>query len=412
MSEDSRKDFILATIGNFFGYSTSEGAVSHIQNSKELNNFLDDGNCMLLALHPEVVHDVQLIQSYNHVVSEDDSDQWLILFKLQPTTINPDNLHTNIIISSIVNSPISTLYHSVQKLFAPILLKDTKWSKTINQKLQILLTELEAGLGSTLRQSGFVANISAERGTVESGVETSKSSENLYSILTPADELQYWSEIRVSSNKHSTRERAQCFQEILQQIVSEFSNLDALSFSDCLELVEVTQDALDDLWKQPDHTPYPETRMHHLLEVISGTLGRYVQRKLTDLDVWGKSFGHVRTQLQDALRMWEKWNFTADLLTTQFWKTYHPNQWKGSKFVSLTLSILIKRLEEVLNLRSLHEQLIQLLTPTELKEFNLANAFSPFSGMPLFKQLSCTGKCAHSMYSQHHFVHSTSRKYC
>lgn len=397
MSGDSRKDFILATIGNFFGYSSSDGAVCHIADSKELNSFLDDGNCMLLGLHPELVQEVKLIQSYNQVAAESDFDQWLILFKLQPTTINPDNLHTNIIISSVLGSPVSTLYHSVQKLFSPVLLKNAKWSKSIDPKIQILLTELEAGLGSTLRQTGFIADYD---------VEASKSNENLYSILTPADELQYWAETGISSGTLSFRERAQFFQDILQQIVTEFSNLDALSFSDCLELVEVTQDALDDLWKQSDHAPpYEESRMRHLLEVISGTLGRYVQRKLTDLDVWGKSFGHVLSCLQDGLGVWEKWTSTTDLLTAQLWRSYPLHQWKSGSFNSPTLSMLVKRLEEVLTLRSLHEQLIQLLSSTELKEFNLSNAFSPFSGT-----LNCSNYVVMTSYTAgctkfHHFFH-------
>ena len=379
MSGDSRKEFILATIGNFFGCNYRDGAVSHLENSRELDNFLDDGNCMLLALHPKLVQDVKLIQSYNQVVAESDFNHWLIFFKLQPTTVNPDNLHTNIIISSIIGSPVNTLYHSVQKVFAPVLLKDTKWSKQVDHRLQILLTELEAGLGSTLRLPASQLNISTE-----TRVEGSDSNQNLYSILTPADELHYWMETSNCSSNLSSRERAQFFQELIEQIVTQFSTVDALSFSDCLEIIEVIQDALDDLWKQSEHSPpYPEPRMSHFLEVISGTLGRCVQKKLTDLDVWGKPFIHVRNHLQDGLRVWEKWSTTTDLLTVQLWRSYPLHQWMGGAFASPTLRILVKRLEEVLTLRSLHEQLVQLLTPTELKEFNLINAFSPFLGVPL-----------------------------
>ena len=47
MSGDSRKDFILATIGNHFGYSISDGAIAHIHTSNEVNTFLDDGNSLI-----------------------------------------------------------------------------------------------------------------------------------------------------------------------------------------------------------------------------------------------------------------------------------------------------------------------------------------------------------------------------
>ena len=371
MSGDSRKDFLLATIGNFFGYSNSDGAVSHIADSRELNNFLDDGSCSVLATHAELTQDVKLIQVYNSVEAEATTDNWLVFFKLEPCCITPENLHTNIFVSSVLDSPIDTLYHSVQKVFAPILLKDARWSKSIDPKIQHLLTELEAGLGSTLRRHGKV------------GVALDKSGSNvqLSGILTPSDEFQYWAETNMSSSKLTSRERAQFFQECFQPIVTEFANLDALSFSDVLEHVEVTQDTLDDLWKQTDHTPpYPEDRMRHLLEIISSSFGRYVQRKLADLDIWKGQFPQVRSHLQEGLSICEKWSSATDMLTSQFWKQYALHPWKGGVFVSASLLQLTLRLEEVMALRVLHEQLLHLLSSSEQQEFNLANAFTPFAG--------------------------------
>lgn len=62
MAGDSRKDFILATIGNHFGYSVSDGAVAHVRDSKEINTFLDDGNCSVLSSKLELTQGVKLIQ--------------------------------------------------------------------------------------------------------------------------------------------------------------------------------------------------------------------------------------------------------------------------------------------------------------------------------------------------------------
>ena len=373
MSGDSRKDFLLATIGNFFGYSTTDGAISHIADSRELNTFLDDGSCSVLATHAELTQDVKLIQVYNNIEAEATTDNWLVFFKLEPCCITPENLHTNIFVSSVLDSPIDTLYHSVQKVFAPILLKDARWSKNIDPKIQHLLTELEAGLGSTLRRHGKVG-VALEKSGNSTGLQLS-------GILTPSDEFQYWAEASMSSSKLTSRERAQFFQESFQPIVTEFANLDALSFTDVLELVEVTQDTLDDLWKQSEHSPpYPEERMRHLLEIISSSFGRYVQRKLADLDVWRSQFTQVRCCLQDGLNICEKWSSAADLLTSQFWKQYALHPWKGGTFVSAILLQLTLRLEEVMALRVLHEQLLHLLSPSEQQEFNLANAFAPFAG--------------------------------
>lgn len=46
-SDDPRKKFILATAGNFYGIRP----VSSLSDSPELNNFLDDGNEVLLSVN-------------------------------------------------------------------------------------------------------------------------------------------------------------------------------------------------------------------------------------------------------------------------------------------------------------------------------------------------------------------------
>ena len=212
-------------------------------------------------------------------------------------------------------------------------------------------------------------------------LDTSSSNFQLSGILTPSDEFQYWAESSLSTSKLTSRERAQFFQESFQPVVTEFANLDALSFTDVLELIEVTQDTLDDVWKQTDHTPpYPEDRMRHLLEIISTSFGRYVQRKLSDLDVWKGQFTQVRSCLQDGLNICEKWSSASDMLTSQFWKHYALHPWKGGVFVSATLLQLTMRLEEVMSLRVLHEQLLHLLSSAEQQEFNVTDAFTPFAG--------------------------------
>lgn len=338
MSGDSRKGFIVATIGNFFTYSITDGAVSHIESSNELNNFLDDGNCSILAAHAELTQGVRLIQVYNVIEAENIADNWLVFLKLQPCVITPDNLHSNILISSLLESPIDTLYHTVQKIFSPVLLKDAKWSKSVDPKIQNLLTELEVGLGTVLRRHGKV------------GIASDKTSPDneLFAILTPSDEFQFWADVSVSGAKLAARERAQYFQELFEPIIKQFANLDALSFPDALELIEITQDTLDEVWKQTNHEPpYPEDRMKHLLEVLSGSFGRFVQRKLHELDVWNGQFSYVRNQIQDGLSITEKWSVCAEALTKQYWKQFASHPWKGNHFTSPTLLQLNERLEEV-----------------------------------------------------------------
>lgn len=55
-------------------------------------------------------------------------------------------------------------------------------------------------------------------------------------------------------------------------LCQEYGGLDSLSMSDVVELVEQSRDTLDDVWRQTDFEPYPETRMVRLMDVIGGTL--------------------------------------------------------------------------------------------------------------------------------------------
>ncbi len=48
----------------------------------------------------------------------------------------------------------------------------------------------------------------------------------------------------------------------------EFGGLDGVSMSDVVDLVEQSRDTLDDVWRQTDLEPYPETRMVRLMDVI------------------------------------------------------------------------------------------------------------------------------------------------
>ena len=294
----------------------------------------------MLAAHAELVSGVRLIQSYNQLdVETAATDNWLVFFKLSPAVITPDTLHSNILISSLLDSPLDTLYHTLQKVYSPVLLQDERWSRTVDPKIQSLLGDLQAGLGSALRRFG------------KAGVAvrvTNDETAHLSTILCPSDEFQFWAEASLSEAKLAQRERAQRYQELFQPITAKFANLDALSFSEALELAEITQDTLDDVWKETEcDPPYPEQRMKHLFEIISDAFGRFVQRKLNGCDFWTGQFSQVKTRVQDGLMVCDKWSSATEALTVQFWRQYSLHRWKGGAFVSESLSQLTQRLEEV-----------------------------------------------------------------
>lgn len=81
--------------------------------------------------------------------------------------------------------------------------------------------------------------------------------------------------------------------------------------------------------------------------ILGGSLGRYVQRKLSAEDLWNGQFSRIRDALRTGTGICERWVQVCETLTTQFWKRYGPNPWRGEVFVPLDLKNLLTRLEEV-----------------------------------------------------------------
>ncbi|XP_033120732.1 cytoplasmic dynein 2 heavy chain 1-like [Anneissia japonica] len=283
-----------------------------------INSFLDDGNVPVLAAKIKQRAGDKTVQLSNKVEPSDTKDKVIVFFKSQPVVITPDNLHNVVLVSSMLDSPISSLYHTVKKVFAPLLLEDEKWSQGFDPKLQSLLSQLEAGLSSVIRKQ-------------DPSQRSSGREDSLGGILTPSDEFQYWAEVAMSGNTLDTKERAQLFQTLFEPIARDYGNLDGFSLDEGLQLVETTNDAVDEVWRQGEFDPYPERRMQHLLDVIGGELGRFVQRKLCGHDIWRDPFYRVREALQRAISICDKWILLCEKLTGQIWRTDPMNPWKGEK---------------------------------------------------------------------------------
>lgn len=67
----------------------------------------------------------------------------------------------------MVDSPISSFYHALKEVFAPVL-RDEKWSRQVDPKLQNLLGHLENGLAASLRISDTSSDESADRDSLSS----------------------------------------------------------------------------------------------------------------------------------------------------------------------------------------------------------------------------------------------------
>ncbi|NXA12552.1 DYHC2 protein, partial [Sapayoa aenigma] len=365
---DRRKRFISATAANYFGLDPAGGAAAlaaGLHSRPELSSFLDDGNEFLLV----VQHSGAQLSASNKIEATDSKNNVLVFFKLRPDVITEDNLHSNILVSSMMDSPINTLYQAVRQVFAPVLLKDEKWSKTFDPKLQKLLSELEAGLSTALRRSDPNYTV------------TKFSEDDVQAILTPTDEFQFWTECARHGSKWCSKERASYFKGLFEDIAKDYYNLDALSLLEVVDLVETTKDTVDDVWRQTEHDPYPQPRMHNLLDVIGGSLGRYVQRKLAALNLWEDAFHSVKENLKAGILICDQWVSACEYLTGQLWQRYTLHPWKNEKYSPELLAKLGKRLDEVLTVRTLHEKLAFFLPSGEQNSLHLTQAFEPFAGL-------------------------------
>uniref|UniRef100_A0A673TLY6 Dynein cytoplasmic 2 heavy chain 1 n=1 Tax=Suricata suricatta TaxID=37032 RepID=A0A673TLY6_SURSU len=364
-ARDVRKVFLFTTTQNYFGLLSEPWDQQLTYCCPEVNNFLDDGNQMLLRVQRS---DAGVVFS-NSIDFADTKDKVLVFFKLRPEVITDQNLHSNILVSSMLESPINSLYHAVRQVFAPMLLKDQEWSRHFDPKLQNLLSELEAGLGVVLRRSD--TNLS----------KLKFKEDDTQGILTPSDEFQFWVEQAHRGNKQISRERAGYFKELFETIARDFYNLDSLSLLEVVDLVEATRDVVDDVWRQTEHDHFPESRMLHLLDIIGGSFGRFVQKKLGTLNLWEDPYYLVKDHLRAGISICEQWVIACNHLTGQVWQRYVPHPWKGEKYFPVTLDKLGKRLEEVLAVRTIHEKLLYFLPASEEKIVCLSRVFEPFTGL-------------------------------
>ncbi|KAF5921105.1 hypothetical protein HPG69_018505 [Diceros bicornis minor] len=370
---DVRKIFIFTTTQNYFGLVSEPWDQPLLYSCPEINNFLDDGNEMLLRVQRSDAG----ISFSNTIDFADTKDKVLVFFKLRPEVITDQNLHNNILVSSMLESPINSLYQAIRQVFAPMLLKDQEWSRNFDPKLQNLLSELESGLGIVLRRSD--TNLS----------KLKFKEDDTRGILTPSDEFQFWIEQAHRGNKQTSKERASYFKELFETIAREFYNLDSLSLLEVVDLVETTRDVVDDVWRQTEHDHYPESRMLHLLDIIGGSFGRFVQKKLGTLNLWEDPYYLVKENLKAGISICEQWVTACNHLTGQVWQRYVPHPWKNEKYFPETLDRLGKRLEEVSHLvqgqvlavRTIHEKLLYFLPASEEKIICLARVFEPFTGL-------------------------------
>lgn len=79
----------------------------------------------------------------------------------------------------------------------------------------------------------------------------------------------------------------------------------------------------------------------------AGSLARYVQRKLSLLNIWSGPFVHTRDNIKKGMYLCEHWVTVCETLTSHYWKRFPLHPWQGEKFTPVVIAQLAARLEEV-----------------------------------------------------------------
>ncbi|KAI9102585.1 dynein heavy chain and region D6 of dynein motor-domain-containing protein [Phlyctochytrium arcticum] len=308
--------------------------------------------------------------------------------KTKASEITVDDLLENVQIIPLWRSPANMLYQTLHTVFAPTLLKDQ--NAGISPQLQNLISDLDHSLARTL--------IAGQNPSLKGADET-----DLHAIGTLEDELLFWT-VQASSHASKTvRARAQLFHDILQPLKLQYDTLSSMATDEVSELIETTQDVLDDLWRQVEFEEYSQDRMRHLLNIISEAIINSIHDKLGSSSFMVESFSLVKEDLQASTTYCMAWSTIASTLTEKLWPYYSSHQWQGPGFTSEQLSLFLNRLTEILTLRSTHDLTLGLLSLEEQRDLHADEAldvFATINPLQTNKYAEQSWKSAISVYNQ------------
>lgn len=85
----------------------------------------------------------------------------------------------------------------------------------------------------------------------------------------------------------------------MQPMAKEFENMETMQLPDVEDILEACYEVLDDIWKLDDYL-YPQQRMIHLMDIIAHAVTRFIQSKLTLLDLWQGKYNEVDASLNQV----------------------------------------------------------------------------------------------------------------
>ncbi|KAL9646809.1 hypothetical protein ABK040_013671 [Willaertia magna] len=365
--EDERFKILRTWVVNAFSSSTIEQSnIVSLHMDECITNFID-GN--------ETVLEICLLDGNKFKISNTISfpagcinELYFLKRKPQPITspeeMYLDNKDSLIRVGSLSHdlSASVDLLQTLQKVYGPLLANfSIAQSKGFNPLISSLLSQLEVGLQSV-----------ASKEMIERMKEAEESEQ--YFFLTPQEEFKYWEEMS------SRNEQAHQIYEIIDSkgIAEDFTNLHQKSLDDIIgeySIIEKVKEVLDNIWIDVlDPKPYPESRMKHLIEVIGSSIGRFIQLKLEQYDLWQDNYLTIKKNLDNAMEICYQWNKSMNDLIS-LWQVDGNHKWKGSLYKDIFINQLLMRLEEIERIRSSFEQILHNLDDETLEKIDCFGSF-------------------------------------
>ena len=191
--------------------------------------------------------------------------------------IEMSNIQSQVIVSSIKQNAINSLYVLINKIYVPLLRQgDDDVSADAGNKeghaLRDPLYSLRAGLRRTIRKGG--TNLK----------KFDFDPEQFRGILEPLDEIATWRDLEDANDVTRENEKLRRTAEIISRhfapLVKPFEDLPQAPLGSIVGFIDSIEDSLGNIWTDPDILPtYPEARMENTFRVISKAFGSRIEQE-------------------------------------------------------------------------------------------------------------------------------------
>lgn len=338
------------------------------------------------------------LSTHTFAADQQSAQQGVVLFvKRTNEPLSPSNMRSHIDVHALKGSFLATLQSSLQGIWCPALLENQSAADALPSRVKQLLADLQTSLSTSVSQS------SAQQGGRGGNNNGSNDLSHCADIFSVGDELAFW--IRAKEDRRSP------FRGLAKQVdaafvdLQPFLDLKSLDPSALSDAIDVSLDALNAVYlaeaSASEGIVYPQQRMAHLFDLIGKDIFAYVQRLVADCDVFNQRESSSSSSAQSsqqqhrakqtlviAIRLLEQWKDVPLRLTSTFWTNRQSaNSWRGAVFEDVLCASFAQRLQEIVNLVTLVDELKQILPQAEQRAagVHVDRLFDPLSASnPVF----------------------------